>query len=203
MYVPKMFKVTNQEDIYAFIEANSFATLVTMEKGKPIATHLPMELKKQGEDYYLTGHLAYGNRQWKTFDGEVLAIFHGPDAYVSSSWYEHEEVPTWNYQAVHVYGQAVILEKEELIEELSRMLKKYEGNRENPVLWDMLSPELLEKELKGTVGFQIKISDIQAAYKLSQNRKERDYRTIMERLRQEGNPKSAEIAQEMEKRIID
>ena len=203
MYVPKMFKVTNQEDIYAFIEANSFATLVTMEKGKPIATHLPMELKKQGEDYYLTGHLAYGNRQWKTFDGEVLAIFHGPDAYVSSSWYEHEEVPTWNYQAVHVYGQAVILEKEELIEELSRMLKKYEGNQENPVLWDMLSPELLEKELKGTVGFQIKISDIQAAYKLSQNRKERDYRTIMERLRQEGNPKSAEIAQEMEKRIID
>ena len=60
MYVPKMFKVTNQEDIYAFIEANSFATLVTIEKGKPIATHLPMELKKQGEDYYLTGHLAYG-----------------------------------------------------------------------------------------------------------------------------------------------
>ena len=203
MYVPKMFKVTNQEDIYAFIEANSFATLVTMEKGKPIATHLPMELKKQGEDYYLTGHLAYGNRQWKTFDGEVLAIFQGPDAYISSSWYEHEEVPTWNYQAVHVYGQAVILEREELIEELSRMLKKYEGNRENPVLWETLSPELLEQELKGTVGFKIKISDIQAAYKLSQNRKERDYRTIMERLRQEGNPKSAEIAQEMEKRIID
>lgn len=203
MYVPKMFKVTNQEDIYAFIEANSFATLVTMEKGKPIATHLPMELKKQGEDYYLTGHLAYGNRQWKTFDGEVLAIFHGPDAYVSSSWYEHEEVPTWNYQAVHVYGQAVILEREELIEELSRMLKKYEGNRENPVLWETLSPELLEQELKGTVGFKIKISDIHAAYKLSQNRNQRDFQSIMERLRHEGNSKSAEIAKEMEKRVID
>ena len=203
MYVPKMFKVTNQEDIYAFIEANSFATLVTMEKGKPIATHLPMELKKQGEDYYLTGHLAYGNRQWKTFDGEVLAIFQGPDAYISSSWYEHEEVPTWNYQAVHVYGQAVILEKEELIEELSRMLKKYEGNRENPVLWETLSPELLEQELKGTVGFKIKISDIHAAYKLSQNRNQRDFQSIMERLRHEGNSKSAEIAKEMEKRVID
>ncbi|KMY45757.1 protease [Bacillus sp. FJAT-27916] len=203
MYVPKMFKVTNQEDIYAFIEANSFATLVTMEKGKPIATHLPMELKKQGEDYYLTGHLAYGNRQWKTFDGEVLAIFQGPDAYISSSWYEHEEVPTWNYQAVHVYGQAVILEREELIEELSRMLKKYEGNRENPVLWETLSPELLEQELKGTVGFKIKISDIHAAYKLSQNRNQRDFQSIMERLRHEGNSKSAEIAKEMEKRVID
>ena len=203
MYVPKMFKVTNQEDIYAFIEANSFATLVTMEKGKPIATHLPMELKKQGEDYYLTGHLAYGNRQWKTFDGEVLAIFQGPDAYISSSWYEHEEVPTWNYQAVHVYGQAVILEREELIEELSRMLKKYEGNRENPVLWETLSPELLEQELKGTVGFKIKISDIHAAYKLSQNRNQRDFQSIMERLRHEGKSKSAEIAKEMEKRVID
>ena len=203
MYVPKMFKVTNQEDIYAFIEANSFATLVTMEKGKPIATHLPMELKKQGEDYYLTGHLAYGNRQWKTFDGEVLAIFQGPDAYISSSWYEHEEVPTWNYQAVHVYGQAVILEREELIEELSRMLKKYEGNRENPVLWETLSPELREQELKGTVGFKIKISDIHAAYKLSQNRNQRDFQSIMERLRHEGNSNSAEIAKEMEKRVID
>ena len=201
MYVPNMFKVTNLEEIHAFIEANSFATLVTTEKGKPIATHLPMDMKKQGEDYYLTGHLAYGNRQWRTFDGEVLAIFQGPDAYISSSWYEHEEVPTWNYQAVHVYGQATIVENEELIEDLTLMLRKYEENREHPVLWDTLSSELLEKELKGIVGFKIRINEIQAAYKLSQNRNKKDFRNIIEQLSYEGNQKLEQIAKEMDKRL--
>ena len=201
MYVPKMFKVTDLEEIHAFIEANSFATLVTTEKGKPIATHLPLEMKKQGEDYYLTGHLAYGNRQWRTFDTEVLAIFQGPDAYISSSWYEQEEVPTWNYQAVHVYGQATIIEKKELIEDLTLMLTKYEENREHPVLWDTLSSELLEKELKGIVGFKIKVNEIQAAYKLSQNRNNKDFRNIIEQLRYEGNQKSEQIAKEMDKRL--
>ena len=201
MYVPKMFKVTDLEEIYAFIEANSFATLVTTEKGKPIATHLPLEMKKQGEDYYLTGHLAYGNRQWRTFDTEVLAIFQGPDAYISSSWYEQEEVPTWNYQAVHVYGQAIIIEKKELIEDLTIMLTKYEENRDHPVLWDTLSSELLEKELKGIVGFKIKVNEIQAAYKLSQNRNNKDFRNIIEQLRYEGNQKSEQIAKEMNKRL--
>jgi len=201
MYVPKMLKVTDLEEIYAFIEANSFATLVTTEKGKSIATHLPLKLKKQGEDYYLTGHLAYGNRQWRTFDTEVLAIFQGPDAYISSSWYEQEEVPTWNYQAVHVYGQATIIEKKELIEDLTLMLTKYEENREHPVLWDTLSSELLEKELKGIVGFKIKVNEIQAAYKLSQNRNNKDFRNIIEQLRYEGNQKSEQIAKEMDKRL--
>ena len=200
MYVPKMFKVSDLEEIHAFIEEKSFATLVTMDKGRPIATHLPLELKKRGNEYYLTGHLAYGNRQWRTFDGEVLAVFQGPDAYVSSSWYEHEEVPTWNYQVVHVYGQAMICEKEELIEDLAHMLKKYEEDRQNPVLWNTLSQELLDKELKGIVGFKIKISEVQAAFKLSQNRSQLDFMHIIEKLRQEGNPKSEQIAKEMEKR---
>ncbi|PQD94857.1 protease [Pradoshia eiseniae] len=202
MYVPKMFNVTDLDEIHAFIEANSFATLVTTEKGRPIATHLPLEIKKQGEDYYLTGHLAYGNRQWRTFETEVLAIFQGPDAYISSSWYEQEEVPTWNYQAVHVYGQATIIEKKELIEDLTLMLKKYEENREHPVLWETLPSELLEKELKGIVGFKIKVNEIQAAYKLSQNRNEKDFRNIIEQLRfEKSNPKSEQIAKEMDKKL--
>ena len=202
MYVPKLFNVTDLDEIHAFIEANSFATLVTTEKGRPIATHLPLEIKKQGEDYYLTGHLAYGNRQWRTFETEVLAIFQGPDAYISSSWYEQEEVPTWNYQAVHVYGQATIIEKKELIEDLTLMLKKYEENREHPVLWETLPSELLEKELKGIVGFKIKVNEIQAAYKLSQNRNEKDFRNIIEQLRfEKSNPKSEQIAKEMDKKL--
>ena len=89
-----------------------------------------------------------------------------------------------------MYGKASILEKDELIEELIQMLEKYEETRENPVLWDKLSPQLLESQLKGIVGFKIKVGEIQAAYKLSQNRNKSDYRNIIEKLQNEGNPNS-------------
>ncbi|RXT01954.1 FMN-binding negative transcriptional regulator [Ammoniphilus sp. CFH 90114] len=203
MYIPKYFKVTNVDEIWDFVQKNSFATIVTTEQVKPIATHLPLVLKKKGDDYYLTGHMAYGNPQWRTFETceDVLVMFQGPHAYISSSWYSHENVPTWNYQAIHMYGKASILEKDELIEELTGMLNKYEQNRENPVLWDKLSPELLENQLKGIVGFKIKVAEIQAAYKLSQNRNETDYINIINNLQNEGNPNSKQMAGLMGKRL--
>lgn len=203
MYIPKMFKVTNMDEILDFVQANSFGTMVTTEQGKPIATHLPFGISKKGDDYYLTGHIAYGNPQWKTFETceGVLVMFQGPHAYVSSSWYSHENVPTWNYQAVHMYGKASILEKEELIEELTGMLEKYEHNRENPILWNKLSPKLLETQLKAIVGFKIKVEDIQAAYKLSQNRNETDYKNIIDKLKIEDDPNSKQMAEVMERRI--
>lgn len=201
MYIPKYFKVTDVEEILGFIQKNSFGTIVTTENGKPIATHLPLGINKNGDDYYITGHLASGNSQWKTFETNenALVMFQGPHTYISSSWYSHENVPTWNYQAVHIYGSATILEKDELVEDLTRLMGKYEQHRENPVLWDKLSPELLESQLKGIVGFKIKIEEIQAAYKLSQNRNEKDYINIINQLKNEGNPYSEQIADEMEK----
>ncbi len=201
MYIPKYFKVKNVDEILGFVQKNSFGTIVTTKQGKPIATHLPFGLNKKGDDYYITGHMAYGNPQWRTFETseDVLVMFQGPHAYISSSWYEEENVPTWNYQAVHVYGKASILEKDELIEDLTIMLEKYEGNRENSVLWDKLSPHLLERELKGIVGFKIKVGEILAAYKLSQNRNETDYMNIIDKLQNEGNPNSKQTAEQMEK----
>ncbi|AAS42185.1 MULTISPECIES: protease synthase/sporulation negative transcriptional regulator PaiB [Bacillus] len=203
MYIPKYFKVTNVDEIWEFVQKNSFGTIVTTKKEKPIATHLPFGLTKQGDDYFITGHMAYGNPQWRTFETceDVLVMFQGPHSYISSSWYENEEVPTWNYQAVHIYGKASILDKEELIDELTTMLKKYEEHRENPVLWDKLSPTLLENELKGIIGFKIKVEDIQAAYKLSQNRNETDYINIIEKLYDEENPDAKQMAELMGSRL--
>ncbi|MDW0111165.1 FMN-binding negative transcriptional regulator [Sporosarcina aquimarina] len=203
MYIPKQFKISDVEEIREFVQQHSFATLVTTKKGKPIATHLPMQFIKENEDYYITGHMAYGNPQWRTFvdTEETLAIFQGPHAYISSSWYEQENVPTWNYQAVHMYGPARILDEEELKQDLTHLLEKYEDSRENPVLWDKLSPSLLEKELKGIVGFRIQVKEIQAAYKMSQNRNEKDYRTITEQLKKEENPVSKQMAELMQKRV--
>ncbi|AJO16742.1 MULTISPECIES: FMN-binding negative transcriptional regulator [Bacillus] len=203
MYIPKYFKVENVDEILDFVQKNSFGTIVTTEQGKPIATHLPLGFNKKGDDYYITGHVSFGNPQWRTFETcqDVLVMFQGPHAYISSSWYGHEDVPTWNYQAVHIYGQASILERDELIEELTIMMGKYEKHRENPILWDNLSPQLLERQLKAIVGFKIKVEDIQAAYKLSQNRNDTDYMNIIDQLQNEGDPHAEQLAAVMKKRL--
>ncbi|MBL3730673.1 FMN-binding negative transcriptional regulator [Lysinibacillus sp. HST-98] len=201
MYVPKYYKVSDLEEIKEFIQHNSFATIVSIRKGKPIAAHIPVLLKKIENDYYLTGHLAYGNPLWKTFEEvqDILVIFNGPHAYISSSWYEHENVPTWNYQAVHVYGQASLIEGIALEQDLTSLLEKYESFRENPVLWDKLSPELLQQEMKGIKGFKIKVEEVQAAYKLSQNRNASDYAHIIKELYKEENPHADALAEAMKK----
>lgn len=203
MYIPKYYKVTNADEIWEFVQSNSFGTIVTVKQGRPIAAHLPMQLIQEGDTCYLTGHMAYGNPQWRTFaDSEdVLVMFQGPHAYISSSWYEDENVPTWNYQAVHVYGQASILSEEELKGDLAILLQKYEKHRKNPVLWDTLSPELVEQQLKGIVGFKIKVQEIQAANKLSQNRNERDYQNIIHKLYEENDFNSKQMARLMEGKV--
>ncbi|WP_282067517.1 FMN-binding negative transcriptional regulator [Bacillus pumilus] len=202
MHVPSFFQMKDMEKIKSFIQSNSFATVVTTTDEKPIATHIPVSFHQVEDSYVITGHMAIGNPQWKTFEEneKVLVIFQGPHAYISSSWYEKEAVPTWNYQAVHVYGKAVLLEKGELVKELTTMLETYESHREQPVLWDTLSDELLEKQMKGIVGFKIIIDEVQAAFKLSQNRNERDYAHIIEKLEAEGD---LEMAEAMKKRVKD
>ncbi|MFJ8236796.1 FMN-binding negative transcriptional regulator [Ureibacillus sp. NPDC094379] len=199
MYIPKYFKVTDFNEITEFVQTNSFGTIVTTKNGKPIATHIPLEFNKNRNDYFITGHMSIGNPQWRTFDTceQVLVMYQGPHAYISSSWYGHENVPTWNYQAVHVYGKANIMAEEELKKDLIKLLEKYEKHRPNPVLWDQLSPELLERELKGIIGFKLKVEEVQAAYKLSQNRNEEDYHKIINQLQKEENPNSVQIAEAM------
>ncbi|WP_431810919.1 FMN-binding negative transcriptional regulator [Lysinibacillus sp. FW12] len=201
MYIPKYYKITDLEEITQFIRENSFATLVSTIKGKPIAVHIPILLNKIEDDYYLTGHLAYGNPIWKTFEevNDILVIFNGPHAYISSSWYEKENVPTWNYQAVHIYGKASLIDGKELEQDLTSLLEKYESFRENPVLWDKLSPELLQQEIKGIKGFKIKVEEVQAAYKLSQNRNASDYVNIISELYKEEDPHAAAVAEAMKK----
>ena len=201
MFIPRHFKVTDFDEIHDFIEKNSFGTIVTTENGKPIATHTPMDLYNEGDDYYIFGHMAYRNPQWKTFNSvnDTLVMFQGPHAYISSSWYHHENVPTWNYQSVHVYGKASVMSEQELEQYLAFLLKKHEQHRENPVLWDTLSSQT-KKQMNGTVGFKMKIEEVQAAYKLSQNRNEEDYEAIIEKLHEEEDFHAKQIADVMKKR---
>ena len=112
MYIPLQYQNKNLEEVKDFLKNNAFAILTSQVDNRPWATHLPLELETgpKGSDV-LTGHMARRNPQWKHFkeNEQVLAIFNGPHAYISSSWYHDEEVPTWNYVAVHVYGNLRIL----------------------------------------------------------------------------------------------
>lgn len=198
MHVPKYFQVDDFKEIEKFIQSNSFGMIVTVDQRKPIATHVPLVLDKKGDDYYISGHLAKTNPQCNTLkdNQNVLIIYQGAHSYVSSAWYEKENVPTWNYQAVHLYGESSILSEEETIDDLKRLLVKYERHREDPVLWDNIS-ENTKMQAKGIVGFKVKIHKIEAAYKMSQNRNEKDYNNIIEKLEDESNASSVAVAEVM------
>lgn len=203
MHIPNIYKNENLAEVKSFLVENSFGILINQTNGKLTGTHIPMELDKDehGADV-LVGHIAKANPQWKNFqeNGEVLAIFNGPHSYVSSSWYEKENVPTWNYIAVHVYGKIKIIEGEELLESLKKLVDKYEVNSKNPVSVEKMSAKTM-RQINGIIGFSIKITEIQAAYKLSQNRNESDYHNIVDKLENTGNPNSSEVAKEMTKLV--
>lgn len=202
MYIPEYYKNEDLEEVKNFLIENSFGILINQLNGKLTATHIPMELDKdENGDDVLVGHVSKENPQWESFNknGEILAIFNGPNAYVSSSWYEKENVPTWNYIAVHVYGEIRIIEGEELMDSLIKLVDKHELNSENPLSMDKLSSKTL-KQVNGIVGFSIKINKIQAAYKLSQNRNESDYHNIIRNLENIGASNPKEVAHEMRKR---
>nr|WP_299485875.1 FMN-binding negative transcriptional regulator [uncultured Allomuricauda sp.] len=199
MYIPHYYKNENVDEVRTFLKENSFGILVNQVEGKPWATHIPLELDAdgQGKDV-LEGHISKTNPQWKAFETskEVLCIFNGPHAYVSSSWYQEEEVPTWDYIAVHVYGKLKVLSEEETMESLHKLVNKYEKDSKNPISLKDMSPKTL-RQVKGVVGFSIEITEIQAAYKLSQTRPQ-DHAKIVSELSERKDSGSKLIAKKIE-----
>jgi len=200
MYIPHYYKNENLDEIKDFLIQNSFGILINTVDGKPWGTHIPLELDTDpnGKDV-LVGHLSKANPQWKNFNSpsKVLCIFNGPHSYISSSWYKEEEVPTWNYIAVHVYGKVTILDEEQTMASMHKLVDKYEQNSKNPISLDHMSPKTL-RQVKGVVGFQIEITEIQAAYKLSQTRVD-DHPAIISELNETNDPGSKAIAHKMKK----
>jgi transcriptional regulator len=203
MYVPKYYKVDSPDEVKDFINGNGFATLISHVEGRLWATHIPLLLDtdQQGNNI-LTGHLSRANKQWKNFNGhdEVMAVFISPHAYISSSWYDHENVPTWNYVAVHVYGRVRVVEGKLLMDQLGKMVDKYEAGLKNPVSLGTISKEYLEQEVRGLVGFEIEITEIQAASKLSQNRDEKNIDRILAGLAAKGDKDSMTMAEMMRRK---
>lgn len=181
------------------MKSHPFALLITVDEHRPLATHIPLEIREDEGKIYVTGHIAYGNMQKKTLDNnsDVLLIFQGPHAYISSSWYQSAEVPTWDYLAVHAYGTARVITEEELKSSLDTMLEHYESRRENGRTLDTFDPEWFKHQMKGIVGFEIEITSIEAAAKMSQNRNDTDYKSIVGELDKSKDQGEIQVAQWM------
>ncbi len=201
MYIPRPFQENNQQIIFDFISQNSFATLVTFDGEKPIATHLLLEpVYNAGGKLFLEGHMARANPQWRTFDGEkeILAIFSGAHTYISPRWYDAPErhVPTWSYQAVHVYGRPQVIENtDELYALLKRLVEKFEQNTSYKL--ETVAPEITNNLIKGITGFRIEATRVEAAFKLNQTQDNETYENIIAELEKRDDENSHLIATAM------
>jgi transcriptional regulator len=200
MYIPELYKNENQQDIQNFIHQNGFAILVNQTNGKLWATHIPLLLEEKDGKQILVGHVSKENPQAESFktNDNILAIFSGVHAYISSSWYDHENVPTWNYLAVHIYGKVKIHSQEESIEALKRLVDKYEAKSEKPVRVEDMSNKTL-MQARGIVSFEIEITSIEAKKKLSQNRDDKNYKNIVSKLEKTNDSQAIAVAEEMKK----
>ena len=177
MYIPKQFEITDQTEIYKFIEANAFGQLISSVQGRPFSTHMPFLVSDDRQK--LTGHLAKQNPQYQEIEGqEVLVTLQGAHDYISPSWYSSPGVPTWNYQTVHVYGICTVFSNPESLKEVvDALTNKYESRFKEP--WQ---PQYKASMLAAIVGLDITIKEIQCTYKLSQNRSSQDRKQVADQL---------------------
>lgn len=186
MFIPASFRIDDRDTLLDFIEQYGFATLVTTDTaGVPFATHVPLLLDRSAD--LLLGHIAKANPQWELFaDRESLAIFHGPHAYISPTWYTAAPaVPTWNYAAVHVYGTPRVIDAERTAEVVDRLVSKYESHRPNPWTGDVPA-DYRRRLLAGIVGFEMPLTRIEGKFKLGQNRSAGDRAGTVAGLRETG-----------------
>ncbi|MCC6300684.1 MAG: FMN-binding negative transcriptional regulator [Anaerolineales bacterium] len=204
MYTPKLYSEEDRAKILEFLRQNEFAILVTYDGEKPTASHLLVEIVEEGERLFINSHMSKANSQWKLFEmnEEVLVIFYGPHTYISPTWYNHVNVPTWNYQAVHVYGKPRIVEEyDEAYRILKRLVDRHEAGSHYQM--ESLPQDFVRKEINGVAAFQIEVTRIEANYKLSQNRDDEDYRNIVAKLDAREDDMSHGVAEAMrEKRPL-
>ena len=204
VYLPPAFTEARPEILVEHIERYDFALLVTHGAEGLVASHIPFLIERDGERLHLHGHLARPNPQVSDLarGGEVLAIFHGPHAYISPNWYATgPSVPTWNYVDVHAYGTVQLVEDDKWLRRfLVRLSERHEAC--SPVAWRMqdLPEAYVGTMLKGIIGFEIAVTRLEGKYKLSQNRPAADRPGVIAALESQTDPESHAVARLMRDR---
>lgn len=180
MYVPSQFQLEDQAEALAFMRRFSFGLIITAKSCFPVATHLPFVIREENEKIILTSHYAKANPQWEEISsGKTLVVFNEPHAYISPKFYEKElNVPTWNYLAVHAYGNGRILQEDiDALHVLESMIDSYDAAYKNQ--WNTLPMEYKLKMIKGIVAFEIEVIELTGKKKLSQNKTEKERNNII------------------------
>jgi transcriptional regulator len=191
MYIPKAFREDREERLYGLLETHPFASLITSGPSGLMASHIPMVLERGSFGKgLLKGHLSRANTQWRELveQAEALAIFSGPQHYITPNWYPEKQqtgkvVPTWNYAVVHVYGRIQVMEDAEwLMAHLEGLTSIHEAK--SPVPWKITDApaNYVASQIKGIVGLQMEIERMEGKWKVSQNRSEQDRSGVAEGL---------------------
>lgn len=202
VYLPPYFTETRDEVLAAHVERHDFALLVTHGAGGLIASQIPVLCERRDGKLYVQGHLARPNPQVADLDGEALAIFTGPHAYISPGWYAAgPAVPTWNYASVHAYGRARVIDDALWLRAfLARLSARHEAREAAPWRMEDLPAAYVDSMLKGIVGLEIAVDRLEGKFKLSQNRPAADRPRIIEALERRADPDSHAVAQLMRER---
>jgi transcriptional regulator len=206
LYTPPHFAEDRPQVLQDFIGRHPLATLVTLSSSGLNANHIPLLLDPDPAPHgKLIGHLARANNQWRDFDArvEALAIFSGPQAYVSPSWYATKAetgkvVPTWNYAAVHAYGALRVIDDAGWLRSLvGRLTDRHEGTRSQPWKVEDAPESYIQSQLKGIIGIELTVQRFEGKWKLSQNRPERDRQGTVRGLDETGDAGAASLAKMM------
>lgn len=205
MYMPPAFAEHDLGRMHAIIRGTGLAHLVTATQQGPVISPLPLLIdESEGEHGTLYGHIAKANTHWQQEAlGDSIAIFMGPDAYVTPSWYQTKKdtgkvVPTWNYVTVHAHGPAEFFtDTGRLLETVTRLTRHHEVNRSTP--WEVgdAPADYISAQLRGIVGLRMPITRFEGKTKMSQNRSAADREGVAAGLESDANP-----AQQAAARIV-
>jgi transcriptional regulator len=199
MYVPKHHAVEDRAELLAILKREPFGILISSVEDKPFATHLPFIVLEDAEQLTLGLHVAKANPQWRSIEGQdVLAIFHGPHAFVSAGWYEQprESVPTWNYTAVHCTGRARIASDEQTARILERLVQQFEPQ------WRVENADAhyIARMRQAIVGIELAVTAIQGKFKDSPSSAPADRERVIAQLEASSRPMDRQVAGEMRAR---
>ena len=202
MYIPKQYKSLKREDLIAFIQSNPFGQLISNSSNKIESTAIPFILEEEDGHLILLSHLAKFNPQLNNLNGkEVMVLFQGPHAFISPKHYlKKDSVPTWNYQIAQLRGDITILEKKEDLEGIMNKMINFfdEGYREK---WGNLSEDYMNQVMKAVSGIKIKVSNIEFAEKLSQDRSREEQEIIIKAFSNSENSNKKAIAARMKEKL--
>lgn len=198
MYQPKKYKKEDPQYLFDFIKNHPFASFI-LNGNNLLATHIPVLVEGTPENFTLYSHIAKHNEQFQYLqDGiEALIIFHGADAYISSSWYSEKDISTWDYTAVHVNVKLKLQTETELEHSLKKLVWQFEKGQKQPLFYEDIPKQILKEHLPQIIGFWAEPFRIQGIAKLHQGSKKQDVSSVIAHLEQQEDPKMKELSKKI------